>query len=86
MSFGNSSFFDSPKRQSKPDGALTETVEPELDLRFDTDAFFGERITTNNKTDDALTDETSPNTRGTTPARSEGWLVEDEPLETDGLS
>lgn len=86
MSFGASSFFDSPVKSSKPEPAETESLQPELDLQFNTEAFFGERITRNGKSDDALTDDTGPNTRGTSPARSEGWLVEDEALEPDGSS
>jgi hypothetical protein len=38
------------------------------------DAFFGERL----DLADALTDGTSPNTGATTPARSDGWVVEDD--------
>lgn len=84
MSFGDFSFFDSPTKPPKPELAENGAPRPEVDLRFDTDAFFGERVTNIAGLDDALTDETSPNTRGTTPARSEGWLIEDDPLEVEG--
>jgi hypothetical protein len=65
MSLDTASFFESPRRQ-----AADKDVGPGIDV----DAFFGERLAL----DDALTDATSPNTGATTPARSDGWIVEDD--------
>ena len=47
---------------------------PSRHTGVDVDAFFGERL----DLADALTDGTSPNTGATTPARSDGWVVEDD--------
>jgi hypothetical protein len=73
MSLDTESFFLSPPRAT-----TSETAQENINV----DDFFGEpmdfRGGGTNGADDALTDGTSLHTRGTTPALSDGWMVEEE--------
>lgn len=75
MSIDTSAFFDSPPRKGGVDS---------FGAALDVDTFLQERGLLNIRGDDnedALTEGTSPKTGATTPARSDGWVIEEEEAE-----
>lgn len=79
MTLDTAAFFESPRRGG--------AVDKDLESSFDVDAFFGERLDLAHRGggEDALTEGTSPNTGATTPARSDGWIEEEEEKGTEFL-
>jgi len=75
MSVDTSAFFGSPSRNQ---------IDDTLGTGIDIDAFFkGNGIlgARRDENEDAFTDETSPQTGATTPARSDGWVIEEDAIE-----
>jgi hypothetical protein len=75
MSIDTSAFFGSPVQAG---------VETSIGTSIDVDSFFngnGLLGARRDEKEDEFTDGTSPKTGATTPARSDGWVIEDEEIE-----
>lgn len=80
MSIDTSAFFGSPVRKGA-DNDLGGGID--VESFFNGNGLLGARRDEN---EDAFTDVTSPKTGATTPARSDGWVIEEEIEEGEGVS